>query len=519
MPPGVDEVVAPTRRPRVIHIVRDFADTEDEVIAVRDPSDPWPPDSGYDVATHPCTDQANADRLRRERGARMLYAVGIGWHVWGADGWSHDELAARGIAGGLGRIITREASALSNLASCSRDGAEREALQRRAIELMKHARASEMQRSVRAALSAAEPGLAIRAGQLDADPWLLGCANGVVDLRTGALRAHRRGDFISRSTGVTFDATATAPTWNAFLARIFRGHADLLPFLQRVAGWWCTGLTEPAHLVVLYGGGANGKSTFTNAISAALGAYACGAPPGLLMARHGEQHPTELALLHSKRLVLAAESGEGGRLDEERVKAITGGDPITARRMREDFFTFMPTHKTALATNHKPVVRGGDEGIWRRLLLVPFTETIPAEERDPHLGAKLRAELPGILAWAVAGCIAWQRGGLDAPAMVRAATNEYRSEQDVIGLFLEERCVLTGNATVASAELFADYRDWCDEQGERPMTAKALGLRLQERGTRPFKGTGGQRRWQGIGLAVPRIGSAHSGRMFGSSNG
>jgi putative DNA primase/helicase len=286
-----------------------------------------------------------------------------------------------------------------------------------------------------------------------------------------------------------------------FLERIFRQHPELPAFMQRLAGFWLTGLTDPPYLSVLYGIGANGKSTFASALSHAMGEYAGGAPPGLLMARYGERHPTELAFLQGMRLVVSAESGEGGRLDEERIKALTGSDPITARRMREDFYTFIPTHSFALMTNHKPIVRGVDEGIWRRLLLIPFAEVIPVEERDLLLSEKLRTEASGILAWAVQGARQFfVDGGLALPTVITDATAVYRTESDILGAFLAEECVIEATASVLSSALYLAYENWCTDSGERALPKRTLGLRLQERGFVPGKDRKSQRLWKGLRL-------------------
>ncbi|RYG79782.1 MAG: DNA primase, partial [Alphaproteobacteria bacterium] len=255
----------------------------------------------------------------------------------------------------------------------------------------------------------------------------------------------------------------------------------------------------------LYGVGANGKSTMVNAISHAMGEYASAAPPGLLMTKYGQTHPTELASLQGQRFVVAAESREGGRLDEERIKALTGSDSITARRMREDFYTFRPTHKLALMTNHKPVVRGMDEGIWRRLLLIAFDEVIPEAERDPALTGKLRAEAPGILRWMVEGARLLHESGarLEVPDDVKAATREYRTESDVLGEFLSDSCDEVPNGEIQSSALFALYLAWCEENGERPQTKTSLGLRLKDRGFVGDKDKRGNRVWRGLQTRAP----------------
>lgn len=448
------------------------------------------------------SDGANAARIVHHMGSYLLFVPGIGWHVWDGARWRADNLEARRHVGNLGRLILGEAASIAAKAAKieDRDRADRE--RELAQKLLKFAGQAENVAKIDAAMKAAEPLLRADACKLDADPWALGCANGVLDLKTGELRAPDPARLITKSTGVTYDPAATCPTWDAFLQRIFRSNPELLGFLQQLAGYWLTGLTDPPFLAVLYGMGANGKSTLVNAISRAMGEYASAAPPGLLMAKYGQTHPTELASLQGQRFVVAAESREGGRLDEERIKALTGSDAITARRMREDFYTFDPTHKLALMTNHKPVVRGMDEGIWRRLLLIPFDEVIPEAERDPGLTEKLRAEAPGILRWMVEGALAFHgsKGRLTLPAVVTEATREYRTESDVLGEFLSEACIETPRGEVLSSLLYATYAEWCENTGERPPTKTAFGLRLKDRGFVGEKDKRGQRIWKGLKL-------------------
>jgi putative DNA primase/helicase len=216
------------------------------------------------------------------------------------------------------------------------------------------------------------------------------------------------------------------------------------------------------------------------------------------MTKKAEGHPTELADLFGKRLVIAIETAEGGRLDEVRIKELTGGDSVRARRMREDFWEFKPTHTLIMATNHKPVVRGTDMAIWRRLKLIPFTVTMADADADVAMPEKLKAELPGILSWCVRGCLAWQARGLDAPEEVTEATTTYRREQDVLGLFLAERTLKDTNYRVKAGELYAEYKTWAENGSERVMTNTAFALALNELGFKKVKSSGN---WYiGLGL-------------------
>lgn len=451
-------------------------------------------------AADPCTDKANAIRIRDHLGADLHFVTGIGWALWNGTRWDTRGLPALGyVTQHLDHIVRAEAVALAKHEQMT--GTPKEF--QRAGNLFKFAKHSGDLMGIRRAMSLAEPMLAVAADALDKDPWMLGCNNGTVDLRTGELRAPDRGDLITKSTRLDYDPGATAPTWDAFLARIFRGNPEIIPFLQRLAGFWLTGLTDPQLLVVLYGTGNNGKTTMVKTLAAAMGDYAGPASPDLLMVKHGGEHPTGMADLQALRFVYAAESGEGGRLNEERVKALTGSDTIKARKMHQNFYSFEPTHKLALLTNHKPLIRGRDEGIWRRVKLVPHMERIPDDEVDPTLVTRLAAECPGIFRWMVDGARQFHEAGgrLELPEVVKAATQDYRSESDVLGMFVEEEGAVDATATIGSAELYAVYEAWCDDNGERPMSKRTLGLRLQEMGFTPAKDRRGTRLWRGLRLA------------------
>jgi putative DNA primase/helicase len=305
-----------------------------------------------------------------------------------------------------------------------------------------------------------------------------------------------------------YDRDATCPTWERFLATIFpatsdaaeeAGDAELITFVQRLLGLCLTGDVREHLLPVLWGTGANGKSTLVNVLLEMLGRdYSMKAPPNLLMARRGESHPTERADLFGRRLVVCSETPEGRRLNEALVKDMMGGEPIRARRMREDFWEFVPTHKVLLCTNHRPIILGTDEGIWRRLRLIPFEVTFwdpndpsikgryrPAHlKQDKELPGKLRLELPGILAWCVRGCLDWQRDGLTLPERVRVATAEYRSGEDVLGQFIIECCLVGKDPAyrVKASDLYTRYRAWCEAGGERPSSPRILGASMTERG-------------------------------------
>ncbi|MBN9023930.1 MAG: hypothetical protein J0H08_17980, partial [Rhizobiales bacterium] len=301
-------------------------------------------------------------------------------------------------------------------------------------------------------------------------------------------------------TKITAAAPAGAcPRWNEFLTTIAGGDETLVAYLRRVAGYCLTGVTIEHALFFLYGTGANGKSVFVNALSSVLGDYATIAPIEMLMASQGDRHPTELAKLRGARLVTAIETEHGRRWAESKLKTLTGGDRITARFMNRDFFDFTPHFKLMVAGNHRPSIQNVDEALRRRLHLIPFTVTIPTDQRDPQLAEKLICEAPGILAWAVEGCLEWQRDGLTPPDAVRLATDEYFHAEDAIGRWLEECCERNPQRHETSSVLYAAWRRWCDENGEVDGSMKNFSTSLSNRGFAYFR-SGKARGYRGLAL-------------------
>lgn len=347
-------------------------------------------------------------------------------------------------------------------------------------------------------MAQSDPRIVAKPDAFDADPMLFNCVNGTVDLRTGELRKHDRGDLLTRISPATFEPCAAAPVFREMLHRTFAGNESMIAYLQRVVGYSLTGRTDEQCLFFLYGPGCTGKSAFTELLRVLFGDYAMHAPFATFEERRSEGPRNDLARLQGARLVTAVESCEGRSLDEASVKALTGSDTITARFLNREFFEYRPQFKLMFASNHRPRIRGTDEGIWRRIRLIPFTVVVPESQRDPRLGERLRAELPGILAWAVEGCLAWQREGLGTPEEVRKATAEYREASDPLGDFLRDRCTQVAGSTTPSAELYKCYVEWARESGERELRQRDFTQRLEERGFHRVKAS--VMRW--IGLSV-----------------
>ncbi|MBS0576220.1 MAG: hypothetical protein JSS45_07340 [Proteobacteria bacterium] len=450
-------------------------------VQVHDIADPGEPVIGADESVWGTEDAlALAFTRRYHRDWRYVAAWGR-WLVWDGRRWRNEEtLAATDLIRGVCRHAALQADnpklAAKLATSGTVGGVER--------------------------LARADRRHAATTAEWDADPWLLNTPGGVVDLRTGRLRAHDRADRMTKITTAT--PAGDCPTWRRFLAEVTGGDADLQAYLQRVSGYCLTGSTREHALFFLYGTGANGKSVFVNTLATILGDYAASAPMDTFMEARGDRHPTDMAGLRGARFVSSIETEQGRRWNESKVKAITGGDKVSARFMRQDFFEYTPQFKLVIAGNHKPAIRNVDEAMKRRLHLIPFTITVPPERRDKHLQQKLLAERDGILAWALEGCLAWQRlGRLDPPPQVVAATEEYFEAEDALGRWLEERCVREANAKSLTAELFTDWKQWAEAAGEFVGSQRRFSDLLITRGVEKWRNAAGIRGFRGVGLKHP----------------
>ena len=322
-------------------------------------------------------------------------------------------------------------------------------------------------------LARSDQRLAATVDQWDQDPWLLNTSAGTVNLKTGVTQGHRREDYITKIAATP--PGGTCDLWREFIATVTGNDDDLADFIQRMLGYSLTGLTREHCLFFLYGTGANGKSVLLNTVSSILADYHTTAPIETFTASVTDRHPTELAGLRGARLVTAIETEEGRRWAEAKVKSLTGGDPIAARFMRQDFFTFTPQFKLIVAGNHKPSLRTVDEAIRRRFHLVPFTVTIPPANRDKDLPNKLTAEWPGIFQWMIDGCLAWQREGLNPPAAVREATAAYLDAEDAIAAWISDCCTRDPNAWSSSTALFGSWSAWARRGRHHPGRGRRRG--------------------------------------------
>ncbi|MEN6356410.1 MAG: phage/plasmid primase, P4 family [Armatimonadota bacterium] len=443
-----------------------------------------------DLAFFAQTDLGNAERFLARHGGDLLYCPSFGkWFVWDKMRWAEDE---------TGKVIQRAALTVRKMLDEAQTLVDESAQKR----LFKYARASESNNKIYAMLNLARAWLGISSDELDSDPWLLNCKNGILDLRNGELLKHRQDNYITKLVPWNYDPEAECPAWLGFLDSIFQGNQHIIDYIQRAVGYALTGVIREQCLFFLYGVGSNGKSTFLNVIQDVLGDYAKDTPTESLMVKQNDGISNDIARLRGARFVTAVEAEADKRMAESLVKRLTGGDTITARFMRQEFFQFRGTFKIFLATNHKPGVRGTDDGIWRRIKMIPFLVRIPDSEQDATLPDRLREEAEGVLAWAVRGCRIWQKQGLGEPEEVTAATAEYRDEMDFLGPFVADRCILQATQSVKASDLYKEYLDYCDVNKDKPLSSTKFGRMMMDRpGIRKQRHSSGNGiEYWGIGL-------------------
>jgi putative DNA primase/helicase len=460
----------------------------------------WSPDDGNQLSDgYPPTDIGNARRLILAWGNEFRYVPGWGFVVWAGYRWERDSDGAmlRLAKNSVTRMINEAGSMLKLYRN---DGEHKEDV-RAAKKLLKWAETSSNDRRIKAAItvSESEPEIVMDSQDFDAYDHLFNAANATIDLETGEARLPELGDYLTKQTKVRWSEDATCPTWEAFLGKIFGNDPVLIAYLQRVVGYAMTGSTIEQCVFLFHGTGANGKSTFLNVVSEVLGEYASRLDANSFLVNKSGV-PNDLAKLQNVRFVSAVEVGEGRKLNEVLVKQLSGGDTVSARFLYHEYFEFKPRFKLFFASNHKPEIHGQDHAIWRRIHLIPFEVTIPPNEQDPNLFDKLRAELPGILAWAVRGAVEWSKGRLQVPETVLAATNAYKEEMDIISEFIAALCSTGAGMEASAGDLFHSYSEFCEQSKEKPLSRNAFGRRLTEHGFKGKKGAEGRRIWVGVGL-------------------
>ena len=469
-------------RKRAEQLLQDVGVPDDRGIA---------PLRGDPMPGEPLTELGYAHRLIAVYGDRIRHvsAWKKPWLVWDGSRWARDR------TGQVSRWAKSIARGLTSAALAIEDSRERETA-------MRYARRGESAASIKGALvlASTDERIAVAPEDLDRDPFLLNCPNGILDLRTMQLRPHEPGLLLTKMTGAAYEPGAHGPAFAKFLDRV-QPDPEMRDYLARLLGHGLEGRVTEHVLPIFHGPGRNGKGTLIAAVLGALGDYADAADPPLLTARTNDAHPTSNADLFGLRLAVLHEGDAGRRLAEGTAKRLTGGDKVKARRMHEDFWSFAPSHLLVMLTNHKPLISGTDEGIWSRLRLVPWPVVIPPGERDPGLGDRIAAELPAVLAWLAAGYSDYRRlGGLADPDAVTAATSAYRAESDALGRFLDQRCITGHGMITRSSELYAAWAAWCKTEGADPGTQTAFSNQLHERGFDTYRSNG--IRWKGIGLAA-----------------
>ena len=440
------------------------------------------------------TELGNAQRLVAHHGDEIRFVPKWGaWMRWTGTHWARDDRDVRVSA--LASDVPRRM--WDDIADWTGDTGVRNAS-------VNWAKRSESAGTIKAAVTLARsiPGVAVEHDQLDAQHYLLNTENYTVDLADPELepREHRPNDLITKKIGARWDPNATCPTWLAFLDEVLPD-PELQAFVQRAVGYSLTGAVDEQVMFLMIGEGANGKSTFISTIEKMLGDYAGIAAKDLLVAQTHEAHPTSMADLFGVRFAVGVETEQSNVLAEAKVKQLTGGDQVKARRMREDFWEFNPTHKLWIATNYLPRIRGTEEAIWRRMKVIPFDVTIPIERRDGKLPDKLAKEINGILQWAVDGYVDWNDNGLDTPQVVQDAVQAYRADQDWFTRFIEDVGYQVDPQNPAYSTFTSiindDYRDWCRDEHEVQLSSKALGQELARRGLTAAK-IQQKRAWKGI---------------------
>lgn len=448
----------------------------------------------YEPGTsRPLTELGNAERLVDRFGKFIRFIPDFNsWMYWDNGSWVFDKL------GEINLIAKEVIRGIHHEATHTDNPEIRETI-------LKHAKSSEKKSAIdnMIVLASREADIPIHAHFLDLNPWHLGVSNGVVDLKSGELRPAKPDDYITKQGDVNYEPGAACPLWEQFLLQIMGGDKELVQFLQRSVGYTHTGTTREQAVFVLHGTGANGKSTFLEVLEKIMGDYCKSVASETLMMQKGRSSsgPNEdIARLKGARLAATSETEEGQVLAEALVKRMTGEDTLVARLpYAKNSFEFKPQFKVWMAANHKPIIRGDDHAIWRRIHLIPFEQTFEGKAQDKSLKQKLLAELPGILNWMIKGCLNWQKEGLNPPAQIQDATRGYRDEMDLLAEWMEMSCEISPEREATTGELYTSFHSWCDSNVMRPMSRNVFGRKIKSRGFQDGK-INGQRGFRGIGV-------------------
>jgi len=457
-------------------------------------NNPSNPTNNQDLALafKPHNDIGNGKRLRERHGHKFLFIRQNGWYTWDGCRWNSfdgdNEISKA--AQLTSSIITQEAEAME--ASGPLDGESDKDFRDRVDKHHKWAVTSGNSSRLMSMVREAQPHLEESVDAMDGDPWLLNTKNGTLcfappnaeaEIPSIEKKTHDPNDLITRVCNTEYDPEAEAPNFLKFINKILPD-PEIMTFLQRYFGYCLTGDTSEQALVLFHGSGANGKSTLVDIISWVMGDYSIVLPFGSLLQddrRRGSDATPDIARLPGVRLVRASEPDSGSRFSEATIKTLTGERTITARHLNNKFFEFEPEFKLVLSFNNKPYIQGQDEGIWRRLLLVPFDVQIPASERIGGLDKQLRIEAPGILNWLIDGFLMWRECGLNPPQAIRAATAQYRSDSDRIGLFVDACIVRSEGALISASDTYNAYTNWCKDNALDPISHNAFARKMTEK--------------------------------------
>ena len=438
----------------------------------------------------PFTDVWNAKFLFEKYGGVLKYCEALGgWFIWDGSRWKKDDAF---------QIYSLAKNTVKQMYQMARVRGDK--------FLFRHAVKSESELKLKSMISLVrcEKDITVNSDQFDKDIYLLNCKNGTLNLQTGELRPHAKEDYITRKLELNYDPDAKCPVWRSFLTTIFQNCVQIIDFMQRAIGYSLSGSIKEQCLFILFGIGMNGKSTFLKHLYHILGDYALNTPASTLMEKYNDSIPNDVARLKGIRFVTAVESGKKRTLAEAQIKHLTGDDPITARYLNCEYFDFFATFKIFFATNYKPNISGTDKGIWRRIRAIPFEKVIMPEEVDKELDEKLTKEYEGILAWAVEGFKKWQEEGLGSATKIVAATNEYQEESDVIGNYIEERCLVGAEYKVQASVILKDIQQWAKDGGLRYVNRNEFIDYMKRRGFVKEKLTSGERKgnifWLGVGV-------------------
>lgn len=446
-------------------------------------------EKGIEKTKFRLSELGNAERMAASFGDVVRHVADVGFYIWNGKSWAYDSTKEieKMCANELRKLYKSEEEEEQKWAKICDKRAVRTNSIKDLIPLVPAVRE-----------------------QFDKHKYLFNCSNGIINLENGTCLPHDRTLYLSKISNIKFDNTADCPTWIQFLNSVFKKEdgttdTDLIRFMQKAVGYSMTGDISEQVIFFLVGGGRNGKSTFVNIIQDLMGDYGRQTNSDTFIKKKNDSSiNNDIARLVGSRYVSAVESEEGQQLSETLVKQITGGEKISARFLRQEFFEFEPEFKVFFTTNHKPIVKGIDEGIWRRILMIPFNVTIPTDQIDKKLPEKLEAEMSGILNWAIEGCLMWQKEGLGRPHSMIEATKAYKSEMDILEPFLEERCNVNPLLETEAKELYYDYSRWCEEVGEFPLKNRSFYRMLETKGFKKSKGNANKTIIKGLGLIEVR---------------